>query len=244
MTGKHLLVVVVGLAAAIGAGAARAGTPFGGDDTGFVPPDLGTLKCESSVTKNAAKLTLAVSLCHIKAADAGVKGKTFDEDTCQSAARGKFDAANLKLTCPSCVDSKAIGDNVESMLDTAANAGIYCDTTSGTPFGGDDAGDVPASKAAEKCQNLTAKQLALLVGTVSKCHNKLAAQALKGKSFDEEVACENPAVSKFNAFTAKLTNCPSCLSALLAGLGQAVADGVDAQLGTIYCQSPSGAFLN
>jgi hypothetical protein len=94
----------------------------GGDDTGFVPPDKATLKCESSVTKNAAKLTLAVSICHDKAADAGVKGKTFDEEACETAARGKYDAANAKLTCPMCVDSKAIGDNVQSMLDTAANA--------------------------------------------------------------------------------------------------------------------------
>jgi len=230
MSMKHL-VIMVAVGAAIGVGAARAGTPFGGDDTGFVPPDKATLKCESSVAKNAAKLTLAVSLCHIKAADAGVKGKTFDEE-------------DAKLTCPMCVDSKAIGDNVQSMLDTAANAGIYCDNTSGKPLGDtDDSGFVPASKDAEKCQNLTTKQLALLVGTVSKCHNKAAAQALKAVAFDEE-SCENAAVSKFSAFTAKLTNCPSCLSALLAGLGQAVADGVDAQLGTIYCQSPSGAFLN
>src|SRR5262245_44050395 len=156
MSMKHLL-VVVGLAAAIGAGSARAGTPFGGDDTGFVPPDKATLKCESSVTKNAAKFTLAVSICHDKAADAGVKGKTFDEEACETAARGKYDAANAKLTCPSCIDSNAIGNTVETMLDTAANGGIYCDTTSGTPFGGDDSGDVPANKNAEKCQNLTTK---------------------------------------------------------------------------------------
>jgi len=120
MSGKRL-VIMAALGAAIGVGAARAGTPFGGDDTGFVPPDTGTLKCESAVTKNAAKLALAVSICHDKAADAGVKGKTFDEEACETAARGKYDAANAKLTCPSCVDSKAIGDNVESMLDTAAN---------------------------------------------------------------------------------------------------------------------------
>jgi len=244
MSGKHLLVMVA-VGAAIGVGAARAATPFGGDDTGFVPPDKATLKCESSVTKNAAKFTLAVSICHDKAADAGVKGKTFDEEACETAARGKYDAANAKLTtCPSCIDSKAIGDNVETMLDTAANPGIYCDNTSGKPLGDvDDSGFVPASKDAEKCQNLTTKQLALLVGTVSKCHNKMAAQALKGMSFDEE-ACETAAVNKFTAFTGKLTNCPSCLSTLLPGLGQLVADGVDAGLGTEYCASPSGAFLH
>jgi hypothetical protein len=241
MSGKHL-VVMAALTAGIWVGSARAGTPFGGDDTGFVPPDTGTLKCESSVTKNAGKLVLAVSICHDKAADAGVKAKTFDEEACETAARGKYDLANGKLMCPSCVDSSAIGDNVQTMLDTAANAAIYCDTTSGTPFGGDDSGDVPASKAAEKCQNLTTKQLALLAGTVSKCHNKLAAQALKGKSFDEET-CETAAVNKFTAFTGMLTNCPSCLGSVLGGLGQLVADGVDAALGTAYCQSPSGAFL-
>ena len=71
---KHR-VVMVAVGAAIGVEAARAGTPFGGDDTGFVPPDKETLKCESSVTKNAAKLTLAVSICDIKAADAGVKAR-------------------------------------------------------------------------------------------------------------------------------------------------------------------------
>jgi hypothetical protein len=243
MSGKHL-VVMVALAAAIGVGAARAGTPFGGDDTGFVPPDQGTLKCESSVLKNAAKLALAVSICHEKAADAGVKAKTFDEEACETAARRKYNAANLKLTCPSCVDSTAIGDNLQMMLDTAANAAIYCDTTSGTPLGDvDDSGDVPANKAAEKCQNLTTKQLALLAGTVSKCHNTLAAQALKGKSFDEET-CETAAVNKFTAFTGMLTNCPPCLKSVLPGFGQVVANGVDAALGTAYCQSPSGAFLN
>jgi len=242
MSGKYF-VVMIGLAVGIGVGTARAGTPFGGDDTGFVPPDKGTLKCESSVTKNAAKLTLAVSICHDKAADAGVKGKTFDEEACETAARGKYDAANAKLICPSCIDSSATGDSVEAQLDTAANAAIYCDNTSGTPFGGDDSGFVPANKDAEKCQNLTTKQLALLVGTVSKCHNKMAAQALKGMSFDEE-ACETAAVNKFTAFTGKLTNCPSCLSTLLPGLGQLVADGVDAGLGTEYCASPSGAFLH
>jgi len=208
-----------------------------------VPSDKATLKCESSVTKNAAKLTLAVSICHDKATDAGVKGKTFDEEACETAARGKYDAANAKLTCPSCIDSGTIRDSVESRLDTAANAAIYCDNTSGTPFGGDDSGFVPANKDAEKCQNLTTKQLALLVGTVSKCHNKMAAQALKGVSFDEE-ACESAAVSKFNAFTAKLTNCPTCLSMLLGTLGQSTADGLDAALATTYCASPSGAFLH
>lgn len=241
MRAKHVLIAVA-VAVGLAGTSARAGTPIGGDDTGFVPADKATLKCESSVLKNAAKLTLAVSICHMKMADAGVKQKSFDEEACETAARGKYDAANAKLTCPACVDSAAIGNSVESQLDGAANAVLYCDTTSGTPFGGDDLGDVPADKKSEKCQNLTAKQLALLVGAVSKCHNKLVAALQKAKSFDEET-CENAAVGKFNAFTSKLTDCPACLTALLGTLGQSTADGVDAALNQTYCASPSGAFL-
>src|SRR5262249_14292879 len=90
--------------------------------------------------------------------------------------------------------------------------------------------------------NLTTKQLALLVGTVSKCHNKLAAQALKGMSFDEE-GCESAAVTKFNLFAAQLTNCPGCLSSALGTLGQNTADGLDAALAQTYCASRGGAFV-
>lgn len=75
-------------------------------------PRILRLKCQSTVTKDAAKLTLAVSICHVKMADAGVKLKPFDEEACATAARGKYDAANAKLTCPSFLNSAAVGDNV------------------------------------------------------------------------------------------------------------------------------------
>jgi hypothetical protein len=44
----------------------------------------------------------------------GSEGKTFDEEACEVAARGKHDHANAELICPSCVDTFAIGDNVET----------------------------------------------------------------------------------------------------------------------------------
>ena len=141
------------------------------------------------------------------------------------------------------MNAGAVGASIESQLDVSANASIYRDNTSGTAFGGDDSGFVPANKNAEKCQNLTAKQLALLIGAVSKCHNKMAAQAMKSAPFDEE-GCENAAVAKFTAFTGKLTNCPPCLTALLPNLGAAAANGIDAALGSTYCASPSGAFVD
>jgi hypothetical protein len=236
--------IALGAAVMLACGVARAGTPLGGDDAGFVPPDKGTLKCETTVAKNAAKLTLAVSICHMKAADAGVKGKIYDEEACETKARGKYDTANAKLTtCPPCLDSAVLGDGVLSQLDGLANAALYCDNTSGTPLGGDDSGFVPANKSTLKCQNLTAKQLALMVGTITKCHNKLVAAAAKGQTFDEET-CENAAVAKFNSFTGSLANCPACLTALLATFGPGAASGMDTQAGDIYCASPSGAFVD
>jgi hypothetical protein len=223
-----------------------AGTPFGGDDTGFIPPDQATLKCETTVGKNLGKLDLAISICHFKAADAGVKLKTFDEEACEQAALTKYTGANAKLTgCPNCLDPAALGTSAESQLDTLAAAAVYCDNTSGKALAdADDDGFVPANATTEKCQNAVMKQLPKLVGTVTKCHAKAAADAMKTPpvAFDEE-GCESAAVSKFDAFTAKLTTCPTCLSALFP-LGQAIADGADAANGGTFCASPSGAFLD
>lgn len=240
---KRSLALVPILSSLVMAGVALAGTPFGGDDTGFIPPDATTLKCESTVAKNLSKLGLAISICHFKAADAGVKAKTFDEEACEAAARGKYDQANAKLTgCPSCLDTAALGNNAESQLDQLLNGAVYCDNTSGKPLAdGDDSGFVPANAAAEKCQNAVTKQIPKLAGTVTKCHGKFAKLAMKNVSFDEE-GCENAAAAKFDAFTAKLTNCPACLSGGFP-FGQAIVTGADLANGGTYCASPSGAFL-
>ena len=50
------LAIVAGLATLLGIGVAVAGTPFGGDDGGFIPPDKATLVCESAVGKAAPEV--------------------------------------------------------------------------------------------------------------------------------------------------------------------------------------------
>ncbi len=82
---------------------------------GFVPPDKNSGKCEDGAAKNVSKLAACIRKCHIKAADSGLKGATFDEEACESigvkSCRGKYDAAVGKLTakgtCPACLDTTA-----------------------------------------------------------------------------------------------------------------------------------------
>src|SRR5581483_2985667 len=52
------------------ASAAAAGTPFGGDDAGFVPPSQPALVCSSKVTTGIAKLRDGITRCHIQLAKA------------------------------------------------------------------------------------------------------------------------------------------------------------------------------
>ena len=112
------------------------GTAQDSPDTGFVPATKAIAKCEDGTAKNAGKLVGAIGKCHIKTSDTLAKGKTFDEEGCETTAKGKFDAAAAKLTaCPSCIDVPGGGqaglrDLVELLLDS--NNGLaYCASPSG-----------------------------------------------------------------------------------------------------------------
>ena len=105
------------------------------EDSGFVPPDVATLKCEAAVAKAAAKQWAAIAKCHSKAASAALASRTFDEEGCEAAAAAKFDKStgNLKA-CPPCVQGAsltAIRTYVETTGD-ATNGMFYCAGT--TPF--------------------------------------------------------------------------------------------------------------
>jgi len=78
----------------------NSGTQCGGSacsedspDTGFVPPNKSIQKCEDSTAKNASKLVAAVIKCHVKTSDAQFASKRFDEESCETTAKGKFDTA-------------------------------------------------------------------------------------------------------------------------------------------------------
>jgi len=243
----------VTLAAALGllltGGIAMAGTPLGGDDTGFIAPDKTTLKCEDGVGKAASKLAGAVFKCQQKQADTSLKlGSSQDDDACEATAEGKYNATVMKLTgCPPCLDTGGIRDNTVSQINGLANGALYCDPpTGGTPFGGDDSGNIPPSKTSAKCEDTAVKAVAKLTGAIAKCHAKQADTSLKLGSPQDDEACESAASTKFTSATSKLTvanGCPSCLVTLLPTVGSVALSMIDTMNGTTYCASPSGAFL-
>src|SRR5262249_43051926 len=47
---------------------ARAGTPFGGDDIGFIPPDVADAKCEAAAAKLVVKTVKSILKAHNKRA--------------------------------------------------------------------------------------------------------------------------------------------------------------------------------
>ncbi len=119
--------------------------PLGGDDTGFVPPDADTARCESGVANALKKLAACLAKCDAKQAGALAKGKSFDLNACKAGAgkptscRTAFDAASVKLlvggTCPACLDATAqsgAADAVTSLV-AAQKPNLFCAGTTLLP---------------------------------------------------------------------------------------------------------------
>jgi len=196
-----------------------------------VPPaGSALLKCENGVAKGIGKLMAAVVKCHIGRAS----GKTTDdmgEDACEQAALLKFGTKTKTAGCGSCTNLGNIATAVEGIVDSN-NGQVYC--AAGTPFGGDDTGNIPADAPTgpmTKCENAVAKGVAKLAGGVVKCHIARASGKTTADTFED--ACESAAMAKFTTKT-KTTTCDSCTD--LNAIAQSIANVVDANNGLAYCQ--------
>ena len=237
------------------AGPAVAATPFGLDDTGFIPPSRDVYVCESKPQMLNGKLVVAYTKCHISLAAAGLAGNSSgsSEEACEQVARHRFDRAVgnvFEKGCPLCIVANLnyvpYAANVAAQLD-AANGDVFCAGT--TPLGDDDTGYIPPDAATFKCEAAIAKALGQLRYCLSKCHAKYAKSVMAGKLFDEE-GCESttPVTScraRFNKVRDKVVGlCPPCLdTAKQNDLATALETDHDQTNDTFYCQSPSGAFV-
>jgi len=109
-------------------------------DSGFVPPDRHTLRCEDGVAKNIRKLKSCIESCQVKAAAAAFRERTFDEAACRKnkpikSCRAKYDMRQAVLLargiCPSCLDAihqATLANQVENDL-AASNGALYCSGT-------------------------------------------------------------------------------------------------------------------
>jgi hypothetical protein len=236
-------------------------TPLGdGDDTGCVPPDKVTAKCENGVASAVAALIGKLTKCNIRDSDAKAKATnfgaacvsddpSFDGPGCQVTARSSYDAKVAKLTaCPPCLNAGAVRDATTQLVNSHNDLAFCspassCAEDTGQPVQNVN-GSVPPFQDGKQCEDREAKALSKLMLALVKCHVSTAKAQLAAKSFDEE-GCETKAEGKYDAATVKNGPCAACLS----GGGYAAARDlthslIDAQSGSFYCASPSGAFLN
>jgi hypothetical protein len=251
---RIVLALVLAVSLSVGVSHATPGGPLGGDESGCYPLDKDTKKCQDAVAKAAAKALGCIMTCHAKRASGKFADDTAEE-ACEStdpvkSCKAKYDKATgptskINALCPPCLPPAArdgVFATIESTLDNATNAAIYCAPGVG-PFGGDDQGIVPTPKSNDKkCEDAVAKALSKASTCVMGCGMKLAG----GKLADDtaEDACESGPVksckSKYDASTGPTSKinaiCPGCLDALTRGnqFGNAEAQ-LDALGGDIYC---------
>src|SRR5690242_8810037 len=173
-------VVTAAIFAALGAGSVMAGTPFGGDDAGTITSNKDTLKCEESIGKAVGKAVACIGKCHASRAS----GKLADdaaEDACEKNSAGqscleKFVASATKAQSKdtsggcNCINAATLSTIIEGNLDQM-NSSVYCNSASGTPFGGDDTGFIPVAKSdTAKCEASVGKAVSKAVACIIKCH--------------------------------------------------------------------------
>ena len=113
---------------------------FGGDDTGFVPPNRVTASCEDAVATSAATLMACAGRCQIKQADSALQRRTFNEDACEegtgrpTSCRAIYDRTTMRLLdqaspiCPLCLNAIAQTNLANLVVDfiDQYNGLIYC----------------------------------------------------------------------------------------------------------------------
>jgi len=215
-------------------------TPFGGDDAGCLTVDKTKGVCENKVAKNAGKLWKGFLKCHSKTAAALLAGKVFDEEGCEGDAVAKWVFSTDQTACP-CVDKGSIATAVEAIVD-GDNALAYCDP-GGTPFGGDNTGNAPSTKAVLACETHLVKCWAKLVKSYFKCHITAETAFLKSKTFDEEACEEGPLAGKaaaeaYNTCVTKVLakgGCNGCENP--AQVLTDVDSNIDSTNGSVYCEN-------
>ena len=129
---------------------------------------------------------------------------------------------------------------------TVALAGTYVTGPLPTEFGG---GFIPSNPAILKNVQKASKEGAKLAASVEKCYSKGAANFSKNKPTGVSTCLNDPAkgvlpkfTAKINGIAAKAPGLPPCHN--YAGDGALIAGLVKGFNPSVYCQSPSGAFVD
>src|SRR5262245_48108481 len=161
------LALIGGLVAALAMGRAMAATPFGGDDTGFIPPTKDIAKCEDSVGKSLGKAAACILGCHKKRADGKLADETA-EDNCENNlpaaadCKGKYHAvtgnsSKINALCPPCFDAAALRARADALDGIIVANNTMSRSAGTTACGGDDTGFIPPDKDTAKCEDAVGK---------------------------------------------------------------------------------------
>jgi hypothetical protein len=254
-----MLAVLVGSMLVFGTAWGAPGDPFGGDDTGFVPPDTATQKCEAKISKATAKFTKCVGKCHISLAKE--KYTPGAEEGCEAICEGKFDIAVGKVTnagppaCPpGCMSTSSIrniwkgtfdGNNGQIYCDRGcaggANDGAQCTTNSecpggscGTAFDDDDPGFVPPNPSSLLCETKLETAVTRVLGCYMKCHDGRAKE--KTDATGEE-SCENDCDASYSTKVSNLIGCASCVVTNAPTIATSLRATTDSNNGLVYCDN-------
>jgi len=216
--------------------AAVAGGPFGGDDSGYVPPNRSVAKCEQQVARSLASFDRCALTCNVRAAKAAFKGRPIDLPACTQtgarSCRGRYDRASARMAqtgrCPACLSPAAQGllaDGAAARFEQAA-AAIHCRAA--------------PDAAALRCEDAVARNLARTIVCSANCHVAAASAGLKDRPFDEE-GCERSCRRSYDEASARLApHCPPCLGAAeQADLADQAEAAADEENGDIFCAGGS-----
>lgn len=216
---------------AIGAGSAIAATA--------------ALKCQDKTQKNIGKLGKCLTKCHI----GRVRGKLTDqtaEDACETSNGGKsclekFAAAQAKLSgCPTCIDPTIIAQRMERLIDSG-NSLPYCG--SGTPWGGDDKGNIPSDAPdgpVTRCANLLAAIMGKDFGSMGKCHVLRANGKLPDQQAEDQCEIERGNKNAQKVFV--INGCDPCVygpSGATPAILYYVQKALDDLKLAVYCDAPA-----
>ena len=209
------------------------------DEFGVVPKDKATAKCEFKAAAQVVKASKKIAACHVKRALLLGKLDEAAEETCETSVAAAYDAKVHGATCPACF-SNLKGSTLVTIVDSQSGA-VYC--SGSTAFGTDDgSAKIPPDKATAKCENKVATKLAKLVGAITACHVKAAKVAFKTKITTDQntdQSCEDAAKAAFTK-----TSTTGCTCVNLKSIADNTENLLDFANESIFCASPSGAFVD
>ena len=246
--------IAAAVAVSLWVGAARAQTPWGGDDTGFLLPAGPAATCEKQAATADRKLELCLRKCHAHRFAQPNNTSDATEDKCETVGTNSctahFVTAIGKLNgCPPCINGVSMGAlaaATEQRID-GTNGLVYC--AAGTPWGGDDTGFIlPARRATPSwfCEARAAAAQTKLYRCIRDCHAHRFSGQLADEAAEEgcEVVGSKSCLGVFSTAIARLTDCPSCLDGTtIATIAILAESTLDLENGAVYCASPSGAFV-